>query len=322
MTAVRGQYLSTVRANIPLCREHYRLVLGVDSFPATAPGEFVQLSCRQEHDPGTAEREAQWTDDQPFSAEGGELRSPSAFLRRPFSLAGRRDTADGVELEFIHRVVGVGTDWLSRLEAGDHVQLIGPLGNRFAMPAPGQIALLIGGGVGIPPMLYLAAHLAGRSAIAFCGAVSRDLLPLTIDPNRPTPGPDSVHPLMNVTEFSSYGVTAVISTDDGSYGFGGLVTQALEKFLDTALPEAPPPVLYTCGPEPMMKRIAGIACERGLECQVAVERAMACGMGTCQSCCIRVVKPDPVVPPLAGSDWCWRLACTDGPIFRGGHLLW
>jgi dihydroorotate dehydrogenase electron transfer subunit len=72
----------------------------------------------------------------------------------------------------------------------------------------------------------------------------------------------------------------------------------------------------------MMKRVAEIAAMRGLECQVAVERAMACGMGTCQSCCIRVRKPDPSKPPLVGRDWCYRLACTDGPVFRGVDLLW
>ena len=72
----------------------------------------------------------------------------------------------------------------------------------------------------------------------------------------------------------------------------------------------------------MMRRAADIATARGLECQVAVERAMACGMGTCQSCCIRVRKPDPAKPPLPGKDWCYRLACTDGPIFRGAELLW
>ena len=82
------------------------------------------------------------------------------------------------------------------------------------------------------------------------------------------------------------------------------------------------PTIYTCGPEPMMKRVADIAAARGLECQVAVERAMACGMGTCQSCCIRVRKPDPAQPPLPGKDWCYRLACTDGPVFRGAALLW
>src|SRR5205085_9850473 len=127
-----------------------------------------------------------------------------------------------------------------------------------------------------------------------------------------------------------HGIPAVVSTDDGSYGFRGLVTQALEQYLDDRrvqgsgfrvqgsaarvqtsassvepgsadggaqakgfrVQEAAlsPVVIYTCGPEPMMKRVAQIGAARGLECQVAVERAMACGMGTCQSCCIRVRK--------------------------------
>lgn len=72
----------------------------------------------------------------------------------------------------------------------------------------------------------------------------------------------------------------------------------------------------------MMKRVAQIAAARGIDCQIAVERAMACGMGTCQSCCIRVKKPDPNQPPLVGKDWCYRLTCTDGPVFRGSDLLW
>ena len=71
-----------------------------------------------------------------------------------------------------------------------------------------------------------------------------------------------------------------------------------------------------------MKRVVEIAAARGLECHVAVERAMACGMGTCQSCVIRVRKSDPSRPPLAGQQWCYRLACTDGPVFRGADVLW
>ena len=315
----RGQFESTVRANIPLCREHYRLILSVEGFPQTEPGQFVQLGCRATDLDGF-ERDADWVPGQKLAAVRAELSGPMAYLRRPFSLAGRRDTPEGAELEFIHRVVGVGTQWLSELKPGDQVDLIGPLGNRFSLPESNELAVLVGGGVGIPPMLYLAEKFVGRHAVAFCGAVTRDLLPLTINPGDQLPGPDSFDPSMSIAEFSRHGIASVISTDDGSYGFRGYVTQALEKYLDSLL--SPRPVIYTCGPELMMKRVAAIAAERGLECQVAVERAMACGMGTCQSCCIRVQKPDPAQPPLAGSDWCWRLACTDGPIFRGATLLW
>src|SRR5437899_8004688 len=139
---------------------------------------------------------------------------PFAFLRRPFSLAGRSDAPDGVRLELIHRIVGVGTQWLSELKPGDTVDVLGPLGNRFRLPSEGEVPLLVGGGVGIPPMLYLAQKLMGKQGVAFCGALSRDLLPLTVIGDGPPPSRDSIEPLENIDEFARYGVRAVISTDD------------------------------------------------------------------------------------------------------------
>jgi dihydroorotate dehydrogenase electron transfer subunit len=309
---------ASVLANVPLCREHFRLVLGLAEFPLTDPGEFVQIACRDMADQPPAQRAID-REAEPWQAAGtGEWTAQTAMLRRPFSLADRRDTPSGVELDIIYRVVGVGTAWLSRLSRGPGVSIIGPLGNRFDLPGPGQTALLVGGGVGIPPMLYLAQRLAGRGAIAFCGAVTRDLLPLTITGD----ASPSAEPRPIVAEFARHGMSSVITTDDGSFGMRGLVTQALERWLDAAghvASDSPgeagtsSPVIYTCGPEMMMKRVAEIARLRGLECQVAVERAMACGMGTCQSCVIRV---------KAGEGWRYALACTDGPVFRGEELMW
>jgi dihydroorotate dehydrogenase electron transfer subunit len=326
----RNQFVSTVVVNIPLCREHYRLVLQLDEFPATEPGQFIQLECRDGDRDYEPDRQWDWEpgDWEPGSRLGiadDELAEAVALLRRPFSLAGRRDTASGVELDIIHRIVGVGTDWLSRLKVGQRLHLLGPLGNRFQVPAEDGLAILVGGGVGIPPMLYLAEKLANRKCVAFCGALTRDLIPMTILDRDGASGQEAVTPSMMVEEFARHGIPSVITTDDGSYGFRGFVTQALELYLDSlstqhsALGTA---VIYTCGPEPMMKRVAEIAAYRGIECQIAVERAMACGMGTCQSCCIRVKKPDPAQPPLPGKEWCYRLACTDGPVFRGVDLLW
>jgi dihydroorotate dehydrogenase electron transfer subunit len=246
-----------------------------------------------------------------------ELTAPLALLRRPFSLAGRRQAGAGAELEIIHRVVGVGTRWMSELQAGDRVNVVGPLGNRFELPPVDYVAILVGGGVGIPPMIYLAEALAGRPAVAFSGALSKDLIPLTIRGDAPR---GDVAPAMIIEEFSRHGIPAVMSTDDGSFGFRGFVTQALERYFDSHRTDRF--TIYTCGPEPMMKRVAEIAADRRIDCQIAVERAMACGMGTCQSCCIRLKKPDPNQPPLMGKDWCYRLACTDGPVFRGADLLW
>jgi len=208
---------------------------------------------------------------------------------------------------------------MARLKEGDEVFILGPLGNQFQMPASSGQAILVGGGVGIPPMIYLAEALARRKAVAFCGALSRDLLPLTITGEAASGELVEARPV--IEEFSRHGIPSVVSTDDGSFGFRGFVTQALEKYLDARAAGAGA-TIYTCGPEPMMKRVGEIAAGRRIECQIAVERAMACGMGTCQSCCIRVRKADASKPPLVGRDWCYRLACTDGPVFRGADLLW
>ncbi len=314
----RGQFVCTVSANVPLCREHFRLVLKVDRFPPTRAGQFIQISCRDLHEDFAREMERDFGDWESGPEHGMELRGPLALLRRPFSLAGRRNTSGGVELDIIHRVVGVGTDWMARLKEGDNVFILGPLGNQFQMPPGDGQAILVGGGVGIPPMIYLAKTLEGRKAVTFCGALSRDLLPLTIQAE---PNVDAISPQMLIEEFSRHGIPSIVTTDDGSFGFRGFVTQALEKYLDSNA-SGTGSTIYTCGPEPMMKRVAEIAAARGIDCQIAVERAMACGMGTCQSCCIRVRKPDASKPPLVGRDWCYRLACTDGPVFRGVDLLW
>lgn len=320
MNSRRGQFEGVVHENVPLCREHFRLVLKLIAFPATEPGQFVQVACRDPSADYDRAGEYDWAAGETHPAPGLEMLSPLAMLRRPFSLAGRRDTSAGVELDIIHRVVGVGTDWMSRLHPGDPVSLLGPLGNQFALPTDEQIALLVGGGVGIPPMIYLAERLAGRKAVVFAGALTRDLLPLTLTSTMQI-APDDIEPDLHVGEFAAHGIPSIITTDDGSFGFRGFVTQALEAYLDAHL-DGPTPVIYTCGPEPMMKRVADIANRRELQCQIAVERAMACGMGTCQSCCIRVKKADANQPPLVGKDWAYRLACTDGPVFRAVELLW
>jgi dihydroorotate dehydrogenase electron transfer subunit len=327
----RGQFQAVVVENIPLCREHFRLILQVPSFPETRPGQFVQVLCRDLDNDANGPREVEWEPGRRLEGWAAELMNPMAFLRRPFSLAGREQTPEGVRLHLIHRVVGKGTLWLSRLRPGDLVGLLGPLGNRFDLPPDGTPAILVGGGVGIPPMLYLAEALAGRPAAAFCGALTRDLLPLEIMETIPAPGPEAIHPQLNIAEFARHQIPTLLSTDDGSYGFRGFITQALERYLDKMgfgplnadeVGNQPRPMIYTCGPEPMMRRVADIAAARGLRCQVAAERAMACGMGTCQSCCIRVRKSDISQPPLSGKEWAWRLTCTDGPVFGGEALLW
>ena len=330
----RGCFDSVLVENATLCREHFRLTLRLPFFPPSRPGQFVQLAC---NDIDLVEDiEQAWPDTGFPAVSRVALTDRSAILRRPFSIAGRRETAGGVEIDVIGRDVGVGTHWLSKLEAGAVVNVLGPLGNGFTLPEPGGLAVMVGGGVGIPPMIYLsqaiAAHNAALAAdvkpvrgVVFCGAMSLDLLALTRTNDAPPPAATSFDPLYNIAEFGQFNVPAVISTDDGSYGFKGRVTDTLTRYLDAYLTDNADrnrAVVYTCGPEGMMRAVASVAEKGQIACQVCVERAMACGMGTCQSCCIKLKKDDAALPPLAGKDWAWRLACTDGPVFESTRIIW
>ena len=130
MTTDTGQFTAAVAANIPLCREHYRLVLSLPRFAPTRPGQFIQIECHGEvSDPG--DTDLRWRDGAWPQARGTELCEPLAVLRRPFSLAGRRDLPGHVELDIIHREVGLGSRWLAALKSGDPVGILGPLGNAF-----------------------------------------------------------------------------------------------------------------------------------------------------------------------------------------------
>lgn len=296
------------------------LAIVVDPFPQTCPGQFVQLQCADVIDADAAPAEYDWSPGERIQLSGDELARRTAVLRRPFSLAGRRDLASGDggprgEIDIILRTVGVGTEWLAALRPGDTVNVLGPLGNAFVLPPQNGTALMVGGGVGIPPMIYLAERLSreGVRGVAFCGATTRDLLSLTLSGDPASP---------SLAEFGAHGVPSVVTTDDGSAGRRGFVTDALADYLNTTPTDPATTIIYTCGPEGMMRRVAEIARRHGVPCQVCVERAMACGMGTCQSCVIKVKKPDPAAPPLAGHDWCYRLACTDGPVFAAELLLW
>ncbi len=290
----KGIYLAQVRSNTAICREHWRLVLALSGFPDARPGQFLHILCR---DP----KDTTW---------GG-----STFIRRPFSIGGLRRTSGNIEIDIIHRVIGRGTRWLGHLQPGDEVNVLGPQGQPFAIGRDRPIAYLVGGGVGLPPILWLAeaVHQAGLRAVAFCGARAADLLPLTIRAGAEV-GVDP--PALAVDEFARVGTPAVVCTDDGSLGARGIIPDAFERYVEKHRDEAASAVVYTCGPEAMMRAVA-VLCEKyGMPCQVCMERMMACGMGTCQSCVV------PVRDATDPEGWRYRLCCTDGPVFDSRQVIW
>jgi len=297
-----------VHSNVNLCREHFRLTLSVPTFPPARPGQFVHL-CPEHH-----AVDSNASPDQPGT---WFLDLTVPMLRRAFSIAGLRRTASGVEIDLIYRVVGTATRWMESLKADDPVSILGPLGNNFPISQCKPLAWLVSGGVGLPPMLWLAEALraASKQAVAFCGAQRADLFPLNLNPAQPA---DRTARTATPTaaEFSERGTPVVLSTDDGSLGFRGYVAAAMSAFHDANLVDPQTLVVYTCGPEPMMRAVADFCTARMIECYVCMERNMACGTGMCQSCVV------PVHEAAEPDGWCYRLCCTDGPIFEASSLLW
>lgn len=227
---------------------------------------------------------------------GGEY---DPILRRPFAFSDFRDAAPDssagggaagdAEAAFIFERRGRGTAYLAGLRAGDSIDVLAPLGKGFTPPPRGSRPLLLAGGIGLGPMLYLAARLAEESAsggfeapVLALGFRSRNYIPSIGLP----PG-------------------AVICTDDGSAGFAGTVVDWLWGFDPGA-----PPALYACGPTAMMAAADLYAAARGAPYQAATEQWMACGVGACAGCAVRL------------KDGSFRRACADGPVFDGRLLDW
>lgn len=287
----RGIFKTTVARQRPLCREHFELTLTAADFPDASPGQFVQVLC---HDYDTFDAQA-------------------AMLRRPFSIGGLRRLPGRVELDLLGRIVGPGTTWLSRRVTGDVVDVLGPLGRGFSTPRPDQIALLVAGGIGLPPIRWHGQTLQdmGVPAASIFGAQSRDLIPLTLTA-APDHGGEATH---CSEEFSRCGIPTAITTDDGSCGLRGRVTDALLPML-RRLARPNDAMVFACGPEPMLRAVGRMCVQAGIACELAMERVMACGMGTCQSCVVAVEDPS------RESGWRYALCCTEGPVFESSVVRW
>ena len=308
----RGVFQAEVLNNRQLCRGHYALNLGLAEFGPSQPGQFINILCGGDEPPAPVE--VDWPEGEMPKFTGGELAARKPLLRRPISLAGRTDKPDGtVELEIIHHVIGVGTAWLAELKVGDAVDLMGPLGAGFTIIDDRPAAAVVGGGVGIPPLLYLAEALAaaGKDVTAFAGARTEALLPLSVNPSEPPS--QAGWPTMCTGEFAARGAPTVVASDDGSIGAPGFIHEPFARWL--AGRDAAELAVYACGPDPMMKAVAGICAAEGVPCQLALERYMACGIGTCLGCVVKVKDDSP-------AGWRHELACKDGPVFDARELIW
>ena len=200
----------------------------------------------------------------------------SKMLPRPISLCGIDREAGTLRL--VYRVVGFGTKEFSQLAAGDTVDILGPLGNGFMKSD--KKAILIGGGIGIPPMLQLAKELDCEKSVVLG---YRDEIFLN-------------------EEFEPY-AQVYMSSEDGQHGVKGNVIDAIKEYgVDGA-------VIYACGPTPMLRGIKSYAMEKGIECQISMEEKMACGVGACRACVCKTKDID------EHSQVHNRRICKDGPVF-------
>lgn len=205
------------------------------------------------------------------------------LLRRPFSIADC-NAAQGT-LTIIYRVVGRGTALMTQLKPEDTINCMGPLGNGFNLTA--QRPLLVGGGMGLAPLLLLAR--------AFCSSPATILM-----------GGRNEQELFWPTLYASVCKNIHITTDDGSVGKRGFTVDLLPELLQQGKFDA----VYTCGPHVMLKGVAAIAQHYNIPCQVSLEDYMACGVGACLSC------------TCAGTAGKRLKVCTDGPVFAAGEVVW
>jgi len=297
-TPRRGQFCAVVERQEKFGAEYQAITItlkdsAVAVFARAKPGQFVQIACR----------------------DLKETRQCDPLLRRPFSIAAINNpdrASDTIQLQVIYKVLGPGTKWLRQRTAGDEIDIVGPLGNGFTLPENKQDhIIMVGGGVGLPPMFFLSDALAQQgyqNHIAVAGAQSGHYFSDILHPEINIDG--TVTPTMAMERFSRNRTGCIITTDDGSLGFHGNVAVALDKFLDRrqAWQKA---IIYACGPGPMLKAIAGLAQKRQMNCQVCMEAYMSCGIGLCQSCAV-----------ATNSGNKYKLVCTNGPVFDSKTIAW
>ena len=289
-----------VISNSSLSNRFYRLTLQLDAedavpFTHIRPGQFIELDLTHLAIP-------------PFENVPENLRDSSQrqiILRRPFSFSNVDIVSpDQVQLTILYCVLGPATLRMTTLSADDSISILGPLGNGFSIPAEKTRAILVAGGMGAPPLQHLASFINNTSPeiniIAFAGARTAADLPFTVQKS-------------TLQEFALAGTESYIATDDSSLGFHGFVTDCLKQHLEKSTDSPEKSIIYACGPEQMLAQTAKLADSFNIDCQVSMERMMACGIGLCQSCAVKIKSPE--------NETIYKLCCKDGPVFDAKDVI-
>lgn len=238
---------------------------------------------------------------------------PLLAMRRPISIM--RTMPDRAEVEFLYKAVGEGTRLLAQRQVGESISMIAPIGNHFQLHEDRPRPLLIGGGVGMPPMIFLADHLRSQkhySPFAILG--SEVPFPFTVVPSRfLVPGmPEGIIAGMPLLE--DWGIASRLASLQGFAGvFQGYVTELARAWLQTlGAGQLQEVEIFSCGPHPMLAAVAKLAQEFDLPCQLSLEEFMACGVGGCAGCTVRVAtEKGPAM----------KRVCVDGPVFPAAAVF-
>jgi dihydroorotate dehydrogenase electron transfer subunit len=245
---------------------HFKLIISSAYISShSEPGQFVNVKVSESHDP---------------------------LLRRPLSV--HRVSREHKRFELLYEVVGKGTELLSKFSVGSEIDILGPLGKGFSIDKNKQFAILVGGGMGVAPLLSLADELKGKvkAIYVMVGSKTRDRV-------------------LAEKDFKAVTDQVLVSTDDGSYGKKGFVSDILLDFLENTLGARDWGLgtIYACGPKPMLKAVADLAFQKKIDSQLSMEQKMACGIGTCLGCVIKTTKG-------------YQKVCDDGPVFNAKEIVW
>ena len=246
--------------NEPIAKGIYSMTLKVPNIvkAVEGPGQFINLYPKEKH----------------------------TILPRPISIC-EIDEKNGT-IRIVYAVVGDGTDQFSRLVIGESLEISGPIGNGFAISKGHKDHLLIGGGVGVPPLLELAKRLKGNMT-AVLGFRDQPIL---------------------VEDFEKLGARVYIATESGKVGHKGNVLGILKE------KDIKGDMVYSCGPKPMLKALTAWYGEVGVPIQVSLEERMACGIGVCVGCVCKQRDE------AEEGGWTYKKTCTDGPVFMGSEVVW
>jgi len=255
---------ANITQNTQIAPDIYLMEIEAEIAEAAQPGQFLHIRCSDTFAP---------------------------LLRRPISISDA-DKKTG-KVEIIYRVIGQGTHLLCQKRPGDRLDIIGPLGRGFPMPEEGKTSIIIGGGIGVAPLLYLAKQIAkdhknGHLPLTFLGFATKQ-------------------EAFGIDFLSSLGIKATICTDDGTLGYKGFPTTLFKEHL-SQYQDKSNLIIYACGPKPLLSSIKDIAAGEHITAYLSLEERMACGVGACLGCSVKSSQ--------AG----YKKVCKDGPVFEAGEI--